>query len=127
MNSCKNGITSFNIQNLGKLQKICCDSLSGINLIIGKNGTGKTFLLKALYSAIKTVEEYNMGDGIRDINKMLTEKLHWTFQVEKLGELVSRCGKESFEFSMSWDNNFIDYQFDKNANSKIVTLTNLEK
>ena len=50
-------INRIEIENLGRIKKLFCDSLSGINLIIGENGSGKTFLLKALYSAIRTTEE----------------------------------------------------------------------
>lgn len=44
-------IEEVQLQNYGKIDKFSCDQFSNINLIIGENGTGKTFLLKALYSA----------------------------------------------------------------------------
>ena len=44
-------------------------------MIIGENGTGKTFLLKALYSAVKSLEDYKRGDDISPINDILSEKL----------------------------------------------------
>ena len=77
-------INSIEIENLGRIKKLSCNSLSGINLIIGENGCGKTFLLKALYSAIRTTEEYKRGDDIRNANDILAEKLRWTFQTERL-------------------------------------------
>ena len=66
-------INRIEIENLGRIKKLFCDSLSGINLIIGENGSGKTFLLKALYSAIRTTEEYKRGDDIRNANGILAE------------------------------------------------------
>ena len=67
-----------------------------------KNGTGKTFFLKALYSAVKTAEEYKRGDDIRSFSDVLSEKLRWTFQIEKLGDMVSRSEKESLSFDLSF-------------------------
>ncbi len=39
--------------------------------------------LKALYSAVKSMEEYKRGDDISSINDILSEKLRWTFQVNR--------------------------------------------
>lgn len=55
------------LQNFGKIEKLHCNKFSNINLIIGENGTGKTFLLKSLYSAVKAMEEYKRGDDITSI------------------------------------------------------------
>lgn len=84
-----------------------------------KNGTGKTFLLKALYSAIKAMEEYKRGDDISPINDILSEKLRWTFQVDKLGDIVSKNGEDALNFHMELDNGKLDYQFSKSATSKV--------
>lgn len=46
-------IEKVQIEQYGQLASFCCDRFSNINLIIGENGTGKTFLLKALYSAVR--------------------------------------------------------------------------
>ena len=43
------------LKNFGVIENFHCNQFSNINLIIGGNGTGKTFLLKALYSAVKTL------------------------------------------------------------------------
>ncbi len=50
-------IEEVKMQNYGRIDKFSYNQFSNINLIIGENGTGKTFLLKALYSAIKAMEE----------------------------------------------------------------------
>ena len=50
-------IEQLALKNFGKLENFNCDEFSNINLIIGENGTGKTFLLKSLYSAVKSMEE----------------------------------------------------------------------
>ena len=100
-----------------------CQSFSNINLVIGENGTGKTFLLKALYSATRAMEEYKRGDDIKTINEVLAEKLRWTFQVDKLGDMVTRSSNESLIFEMKLGTDQIGYQFSSSATSKVVTAT----
>ena len=118
-------IASVDIKNLGVISEFSCDSLSKINLIIGGNGSGKTFLLKALYSAIKTVEEYHRGDDIRSANDILAEKLRWTFQVDKIGDIVSRSTSEPYTFSIGTDEaSSMSYRFSRDAASKITSLQN---
>ena len=117
-------IEELQLKNYGMIEKFCCNQFSNINLIIGENGTGKTFLLKALYSAVKSLEEYKRGDDISSINDILSEKLRWTFQVDKLGDLVSRTAKakDGLDFRMKLDKMALNYQFSKSAASKVSTV-----
>lgn len=116
-------ITSAAIKNYGMLNSFSCNDFSNINLIIGENGTGKTFLLKSLYSAVRTIEDYKRGDDIRPVGEVLSEKLRWTFQVDKLGDLVDKSSNEPLSFSMKLDGDKIGYQFSSSAVSKIVDVT----
>ena len=75
-------IEQLKLKNFGIIENFHCNEFSNINLIIGENGTGKTFLLKSLYSAVKSMEEYKRGDDISPISDILAEKLRWTFQVD---------------------------------------------
>lgn len=116
-------ITSVCLKEYGMIPEFTCKSFSNINLVIGENGTGKTFLLKALYSATRAMEEYRRGDDIRTINDVLAEKLRWTFQVEKLGDMVTRSSNESLNYEMELGGDHIGYQFSSSAASKIITAT----
>ena len=73
-------ITGIQMKNYGNIASFNCTDFSNINLIIGENASGKTFLLKALYSAIRSMEDYKQGDDVRSMNDILSEKLRWTFR-----------------------------------------------
>ena len=107
------------LKNFGVIENFHCNQFSNINLIIGENGTGKTFLLKALYSAVKTLEEYKRGDDISPINDILSKKLRWTFQVDKLGDMVSKNAEEGLDFQIRLDKVSLNYQFSKSATSQV--------
>lgn len=76
-------ISSATLKNFGPLEDIMWDDLAAINLVIGKNGKGKTFLLKALYAAIKSIEQNYRGDDNKNLSEILSDKFYWTFQAEK--------------------------------------------
>lgn len=118
-----NKITSVCLKNYGMIPALECKNFSNINLVIGENGTGKTFLLKALYAATRAMEEYKRGDDIRTINDVLAEKLRWTFQVDKLGDMVTRSSDDSLSFDMELGTDRIGYQFSSSTASKVVTAT----
>lgn len=115
-------ITKLESKNYGTIPTFSWKGISKINLIIGENGTGKTFLLKAIYSAIRTLEEYKRGDDIRPVNDVLSEKLRWTFQVDKLGDLVNRSSEDGLSFAIDLGDKAIEYQFTSSAASRVGTV-----
>jgi len=78
---------SIQIENFGPIHGFAWDHLAPINLVIGRHGTGKTFLLKALYCALRALEE-KQGDEPRSHAEILADKLYWTFQPDSIGDLV---------------------------------------
>ena len=80
-------IESVELKNFGPIADFAWRDLSPINLVIGRNGTGKTFLLKALYCALRSFEE-KRGDEPMSSGEILEKKLFWTFQYDDLGDLV---------------------------------------
>ncbi len=117
-------IKSIHLSSFGPIKEASCDKLGQINLFIGHNGSGKTFLLKALYSALKTVEAFRRGKEQRTDKEILSDKLYWTFQSPTLGELV-RKGDNSLQFSMKSDKNEdFTYSFGPATTKSITMLTN---
>lgn len=112
-------IKTIDISNLGAIKRVQADNLGGINLVIGLNQSGKTFILKALFSALKTVETYKRGKENRTDREILSDKLYWTFQATELGSIV-RKGESSLNFSMVSDaNEVFAYSFGPSTTKQV--------
>ena len=98
-------IKSFKLENFGPLTSIQAEKLGGLNLIIGENSAGKTFLLKALYAMQRAQEETGRGDDRRTFEEVLSDKLYWVYQPERLGDLVSRGAGNRLKASFETENN----------------------
>jgi hypothetical protein len=112
------------LTNFGPLTHIDWKNLGRINLVIGANDTGKTFLLKALYCGIRTLEEYKRGDDQRTVAEILAYKLLWTFQPKKIGDLVTKGADAPLSYSLSLDHNQFRYSFGKDTTKQIVIQEN---
>jgi AAA15 family ATPase/GTPase len=117
-------IDSLEIKNFGPIQQLECDNFGHINLIIGGNGTGKTILLKSLYSAIRTLEDYKRGNEPRTAAEILADKLYWTFEIEKIGDLVRKGADAQLSFKISCNGREFSYGFGKDTTRNIQQLSN---
>jgi AAA15 family ATPase/GTPase len=117
-------INTLSLKNYGPIQKLNWPGLGCINLVIGNNGVGKSFILKAMYSAVRTVEEYKRGDEHRTAKEILADKLHWTFQADRIGELVSKGAESSLSCSIVFDENEFSYSFGRDTTKQISVLEN---
>lgn len=116
-------INKIHYRNYAMIPNFDLENITGINLIIGANGTGKTFLLKSIYSAVRTFEEYHRGDDIRTVSDILSEKIRWTFQVEKIGDIVKKGCSDPLEFQMSFDGGDFSYFLSQSTTTKITSVT----
>jgi AAA15 family ATPase/GTPase len=117
-------INSVRTNNFGPLTDLKWNNLGTINLILGPNSCGKTFLLKALYSAIRTLEDYRRGDDQRTASEILQEKLYWTFQSDKIGDIVTKGAESPLSFKMQMDNHDFCYSFGSSTVKQISELEN---
>ena len=116
-------INRAELKNFGPIEQLDWQNLGKINLIIGENGCGKSFVLKALYSAVRSLEEYKRGDNPESIEDILRVKLHWTFQAEKVGDLVHKKDKNPLSFDFILDEKSFHYSFGKDT-TKIIHVKN---
>ena len=98
-------IKTFSLESFGPLEAISGKNMGGLNLIIGTNSTGKTFLLKALYAIQRAQEETGRGDDRRTFEDVLSDKLYSVFQPEELGDLVTRGSGKKLKANFEVDNN----------------------
>jgi len=107
-------IKSATLQNFMGHRHFKSDDFAPVNVVIGKNDTGKTGLLKLLYAACKAVDVYSRRIKNEDIGfkKVLTEKLIDTFQPGKkgLGDLVSKFSREKLEVDIEFKQIKLNYE-----------------
>jgi len=93
-------ISRIKLKNFGPFKETTLEFSDQINVFVGTNSTGKTFLLKLLYSAIQTLNLYG------NLNKEkfgyeLSKKLKDVFLVDKVGRLTTRIrGHKRTEIEM---------------------------
>lgn len=109
-------LTHFSIANFLNFNKHTFDTSANINLILGENDTGKTGLLKLLYSIAKSWETFNRKEHFDSTpyKKLLGEKIFDVFQPRenrRIGDLVSKgCNdKLRIDASFAKDENNIQH------------------
>jgi AAA15 family ATPase/GTPase len=94
--------------------KFASKEFASVNVIIGKNDTGKTGLLKLLYCTSKTIDIYSKRSQNEDVElkKLLAEKMFDTYQPGKkgLGELVSKITKEKLSVDIEFKHSKLNYE-----------------
>lgn len=116
-------IQYISLRNFGPIEDLNVGNLGRINLLIGPNRSGKTLMLKALYCAQRTIELTGRGKNPQSDKEILASKLYWTFQVDRLGQLVRKPNNGSLQFSMQeTDGDVFEYSFGADTERKIVKL-----
>lgn len=117
-------INRLEVVRYGPLKQLAWPQLGPINLILGGSGTGKTFILKALYSTLRTLEECGRGDSPRSASAILADRLYWTFQPERIGDLVSKGEDGPLELRCWIDEKLFGYSFGRDTVRQISQLEN---
>jgi len=109
-------ISSVTIKNFMAHSDLSLKDIPSINLIIGKNDTGKTGLLKLLYASVKSLEVYSLKSKQSGVvyKKELSDKLLDTFMPRKngLGDIVQKGSKDRLEVNLTIIGNNSKYKQD---------------
>lgn len=120
-------IERIEVDALGAISHLKWENLQGINVVTGRNSSGKTTLLKALYAIVRTIEQYKRGNEPRSIKDLLSEKLYWTFQTGNLGKLVNKdCSSLKFVCHSS-DSEKFEFGFGESTTTSIGTVVSTFK
>ncbi|MFY7889874.1 MAG: AAA family ATPase [Spirosomataceae bacterium] len=122
-------IKSIKIKNFMAHSSLSLEDIPPINIIIGKNDTGKTGILKLLYSTVKSLEIYSLKKKHGDVSfkRELAEKLIDVFMPRKqLGDLVQKGSDDKLDVTISItdQNNYnqdISFAFGSRTESTITT------
>lgn len=117
-------INEVYLKNFGPIHDVRWQNLSNINVVIGENGVGKTFVLKAMYSAYRALHQYKRGNDNQPLRDKLLERIKWTFEVNRIGDLVRRGGDGNLVFSISVDKKTLDYNFGSDTEKQIREIEN---
>ena len=120
-------IEKFDMTNCGPIEKTSWEPGSGFNVVIGENGTGKTLLLKTLYVAARSMEEFGKGEDTRTFRQVLDHKLTWTFQLKKIGDLVRKGEGNKLRFEAVIDTRKLFFTFGQSAEIRSWRIESITK
>ena len=117
-------LKSLSINNLTVFQQADLRLASGLNVIVGENGCGKSHLLKVAYSVMAASAEEGKKPTASEptktvLQKVLAEKLVNVVRPESLGRLARRKqGRERCELSFEFDEAVLNCSFGFATSSK---------
>lgn len=114
-------LQSLQVKNFTCLPDGQYDFASGINVVLGENGTGKTHLLKLIYSTLRTGYEVKTPVP-KKYALHYADKLKAVFRPDKLGNLVRHGVKRQnceIKLCFSEAENDVAISFDSKANDTV--------
>lgn len=118
----------IHIENIGAFGNLSWKGLGKINVLIGENDTGKTYLLKLLYALSKAAEEFHKrrSGEPKPWKKVLANKLRWVFQPPnfELGKLVKK-GEDRLSFDARLANKSFHFSFGRGTTKEIRSVSKL--
>jgi predicted ATPase len=113
-------IQSLNLSGFTNFSENHFDFCQGINLFIGRNGTGKTHLLKIQSALLKSLEQQN-GNGSKErLENTLGDKLLGYFRPEQLGRLVKRIqGRTKARIGIRFGEKELVFGFSNNSKNTV--------
>lgn len=117
-------LNNLTVKNLTVFPEIQLQFSQNLNVIVGENGTGKTHLLKILYSALATSGEEGRkspnGTPTKTLlQTRLADKLIHVFRPDYLGRLTRRKqGRERCDIKLHFQDSRFNFAFSFATNSK---------
>ena len=122
-------LQSLQVKNFTCLPDGQYDFASGINVVLGENGTGKTHLLKLIYSTLRTLYEVKTP-APKKYARCYAGKLEAVFRPDKIGNLVRHSAKRQgceVKVCLSETEYNVAFSFVSKANSPIKIDTAPQK
>ena len=119
-------LNKLHIENFTVFRKADLEFSSGLNVITGDNGSGKSHLLKLGYAILKTLESFGDKFPAKEIaERGLAGNLVDIFRPETLGRLASRVqGSSSSSVSATWNQKGrLDFSFSTRKTEKVDILS----
>jgi predicted ATPase len=120
-------IKSITLSNFTIFREHSLEFSSGINIIIGENGTGKTQVMKLMYSLLQSnnvVEKQNKLFLNAQLSVMIEKKINSIFMANSIGNLITK-NKTQTEISLDLDKYKIHFELLK-KDSQQLSMTNYE-
>jgi ABC-type hemin transport system ATPase subunit len=97
------------LERFTTFEKATFEFASGVNVVIGENGTGKSQVLKLIYCLSESIRRHATGEGLDqavrklELVDVLAETLAAVFQPDELGRLVRRgIGRRKAKIRATW-------------------------
>lgn len=98
-------VERLEVENFTAFGEAMLDFSPGFNVLVGENGTGKTHLMKLVYSVLRAFHETRL-EGVQSksvLEERLATKLKSVFKPDELGRLVRRGpGKRKSRVRLDW-------------------------
>jgi AAA15 family ATPase/GTPase len=112
---------SLTLKNFGTFSEFTWTNHAPVNIIIGENDTGKTYILKSLYCLAKSIQEYTISAQQKPWKNILADKIYNVYQPtnDKLGSLVKKGSDRLSVEAKVWGNNY-EFEFGKDTKNTIT-------
>jgi energy-coupling factor transporter ATP-binding protein EcfA2 len=116
------------VENLGGFSSLQWSGHQSINILIGENDTGKTYLLKLLYCLARSLEDFTRRSQSDrpPWREVLADKLFWVYQPGQrgLGELVQK-GESRLRVEATLHQQPYHFAFGRDTTRRITDATDV--
>ena len=124
-------LTQLNVKNLTVFREINLKFSPQLNVIIGENGTGKSHLLKLIYTTLSVLAEGRHKSNLPSPTKSFLQreignKLNNVFRPDNIGRLVRRMGgRTRCKVTLALEDKNLNCSFNFSSISKTDVLIDL--